>query len=263
MDPGGRRLALLLEYDGTGFAGSQSQPADRTVQDIVEEALAAFTGERQRIALAGRTDAGVHANGQVAALRTATAHSAATFREALNHFLPEDVAVRAVAEVADGFDPRRHAVSRRYRYRIDHGRVRSPLSRHRAWQVEQRLDLPAMAQALERLPAGPGTGFRDWAAFAGAVPAGYPTVRTLLEARLEQRDEHRADVWLEADGFLPHQVRRMVGALARVGRGRLTPGEYAALVDGPPASAGPAAPPQGLTLVTVRYPPGTVEWKLD
>jgi tRNA pseudouridine38-40 synthase len=260
---GGRRIALLLEYDGTAFAGSQSQPAARTVQDTVEEALAAFSGERQRIALAGRTDAGVHATDQVAALRTETAHDATTFREALNHFLPEDVAVRAAAEVATDFDPRRHATSRRYRYRIEHGRVRSPLLRHRAWLVEQALDVSAMADALKRLPSGARTGFRDWAAFAGAVPEGYPTVRTLIEAKLDARGPQSVEVSLEADGFLPHQVRRMVGALERVGRGRLTPAEYAALVDGPPASAGPTAPPQGLTLVAVRYPPGTVDWKLD
>src|SRR5690606_29299596 len=136
-----RRIALLLEYEGTAFAGSQSQPAARTVQDTVEAALVAFTGERQRVAFAGRTDAGVHATGQVAALETSTAHGPETFRDALNHFLPEDVAVRAATEVAADFDPRRHATSRRYCYRIEYGTVRSPLSRHRAWQVERTLDV--------------------------------------------------------------------------------------------------------------------------
>ncbi len=101
---------------------------------------------------------------------------------------------------------------------------------------------------------------RDWAAFGGVVPEGYPTVRTLLGARVERQGPHAVEVWLEADGFLPHQVRRMVGALQRVGTGKLAPEAYAALVDGAPASAGPAAPPQGLTLIAVRYPPGMIDW---
>ena len=253
----GRRLVLLLEYDGTAFAGSQLQPAVRTVQEVVEAALAQFTGRQKRIALAGRTDAGVHALGQVAALDIETAHAPEVVRDALNHFLPEDVAVRAVAEVAAGFDPRRHAVARTYRYRIQDGRVRAPLTRHRAWQVERPLDASAMAAALALLPVGVS---RDWAAFSGAVPAGYPTVRTLLDTRVERCGPQAVQVMLEADGFLPHQVRLTVGALQRVGAGRLSLPEFAALVDGPPASAGSAAPPQGLTLVAVRYPPGTIEW---
>ena len=251
-----RRIALLLEYDGTAFAGSQWQPAVRTVQEVLEAALAEFTGERERIAFAGRTDSGVHASGQVAALSTRTQHSAATCRDALNHFLPEDVVVRQAVEVAVTFDPRRDAEARRYRYRIEDGRGRSPLTRHRAWQVERPLDVSAMAAAMALLPRVA----RDWAAFAGPVPEGYPTVRTLLDAGVERCDARTVMVTMEADGFLPHQVRRTVGAIERVGSGRLTPREFAALADGPPASAGPAAPPQGLTLVAVRYAPGTVEW---
>lgn len=253
----GRRLALLLEYDGTAFAGSQLQPAVRTVQEVVEAALAQFTGRQTRIALAGRTDAGVHALGQVAALDIESAHAPGVVRDALNHFLPEDVAVRAAAEVAAEFDPRRHAVSRLYHYRIQDGRARSPLTRQRAWQVERPLDVATMAAALALLPVRVS---RDWAAFSGAVPAGYPTVRTLLGARVERGAPHTVEVTVEADGFLPHQVRIMVGTLQRVGVGRLTPQEYAALLDGSAASAASAAPPQGLTLVSVGYPPGTIDW---
>lgn len=254
-----RRVALLLEYDGTEFFGSQVQPGKRTVQATVESAVAEFTGERGRAAFAGRTDAGVHASGQVAALSTRTAHSAATFRDALNHYLPEDVVVRAAAEVRADFDPRRDARSRVYRYRIEAGLGevgRRPLSRRRAWQLERPLDVPAMAAALALLPREP----RDWSAFAGAVPEGYPTVRTLLDARVERCGPQAVVVTLEADGFLPHQVRMMVGALQRVGAGRASTQEYARLVDGPPGSAGPACPPQGLTLATVRYAPGTLDW---
>ncbi|MEX2373524.1 MAG: tRNA pseudouridine(38-40) synthase TruA, partial [Dehalococcoidia bacterium] len=199
-DVEGRRIALLLEYDGTDFAGSQVQPGERTVQGTVEAALEEFTGERERIAFAGRTDAGVHASGQVAALSTRSAHSPATFRDALNHFLPEDVAVRAAAETVADFDPRRHARSRLYRYRIEDGLGaprRSPLTRRRAWQVERPLDASAMAEALALLPRES----RDWSAFAGAVAEDYPTVRTLLDARAERCGPHAVLVTLEADGF--------------------------------------------------------------
>lgn len=255
-----RRVALLLEYDGTEFSGSQVQPGKRTVQGTVEAALERLTGERDRVAFAGRTDAGVHASGQVAALSTSSAHSPATFRDALNHYLPEDVAVQATAEVAVDFDPRRHARARVYRYRIEDGlgaMGRRPLTRRQAWQVERPLDVSAMAAAVALLPRVE----QDWSAFAGAVPDDYPTVRTLLDASVERVSPQAVLVTLEADGFLPHQVRMTVGALGRVGAGKLSPQGFADLVEGPPGSAGPAAPPQGLTLVTVRYAPGTIDWE--
>jgi len=263
MEPieGRRGIALLLEYDGTDFAGSQVQPGKRTIQGVTEDALEEFTGERDRVAFAGRTDTGVHASGQVAALSTRSTHSAATFRDALNHFLPQDVVVRSAAEVAVDFDPRRHASSRVYQYRIEDGLgavTRRPLGRLRAWQLGRPLDVPAMAEALALLPIGVE---QDWAAFAGAVPEDYPTVRTMLDARVERCGPHDVRVTLEATGFLPHQVRMTVGALERVGGGRLTPQEFAGLVDGLPGTAGPAAPPQGLTLVSVGYPAGIVEFE--
>lgn len=252
---GRRRIALLVEYDGTAFAGSQAQSACRTVQDTLEAAIVAFTGETQRTRFAGRTDTGVHALGQVVTLDTESAHTPARVREALNHFLPEDLAVRAACEVAADFDPRRRATARRYRYVIEHGSARAPLTRHTAWQREGTLDVAAMAVAAALLPREP----RDWAAFAGPVPDGRSAVRTL--ARCEVRSATgRIEVWMEADAFLPHQVRRTVGAMERVGAGRMTPPRFAQLIDEPASTVGPAAPPQGLTLVAVRYPPGLVDW---
>jgi len=258
-----RRVVLLLEYDGTGFSGSQAQDRRggvRTVQGVVEEALCAFTGERQRVAFAGRTDAGVHALGQVVALDTATSHDMATFRSALNHFLPEDVAVRAAAEVAAGLDPRRHAESRLYRFQIDDGSGRAPLRRLRAWQLSRPLDDRAMTAAAEALLDGPSPRPRDWAAFAGPVPDGYSTLRTLLRFDVRRSRPGRLMVRLEASGFLPQQVRRTVGALVLVGAGKLDAAGFARLADRPPGAAGPPAPPQGLTMLAVRYAPGAVEW---
>jgi tRNA pseudouridine38-40 synthase len=254
---GMRRIALLVEYDGTAFAGSQAQPASRTVQQTIETAIEAFTSETQRVRFAGRTDAGVHALGQVVTLDTESAHSPARFREALNHFLPEDVAVQAACVAPSDFDPRRDVASRLYRYVIEAGRPRSPLTRSSAWQRADALDARAMAEAAALLPQEP----RDWAAFAGRLPEGRSTVRTLMRCEVMRCSPHRLEVWMEADAFLPHQVRRTVGALERVGAGRMTPAEFARLIEAPPCTVGPAAPPQGLTLMAVRYPRGLVDWK--
>lgn len=255
-----RRIALLLEYDGAGFAGSQAQSGRRTVQETVEAAAESLTGERRRIAFAGRTDAGVHAIGQVAALTTEALYPARVFRQALNRYLPQDVAVRAAVEVGAAFDPRRDARSRRYRYDWLDGRVRSPRERGRAWHRERPLDAGAMARAAGLLPVGQP---RDWAAFAGPVPPGYPTVRRLAGCRVERTGPHSVAVRVEADGFLPHQVRRMAGALERVGSGKMSPEAFAELLDGPAGSAGPTAPAAGLTLERVTYATGMVMWDDD
>jgi tRNA pseudouridine38-40 synthase len=251
-----RRIALLVEYDGTDFAGSQAQPDQRTVQDVLEAVVVEFTGEAQRVSFAGRTDTGVHARGQVVTLTTATAHSPVTFRRALNHFLPDDIAVSAASEVAHDFDPRRHARSRIYRYEIDCN-GREPLRRHRAWQRDEALDVAAMSEAVEALPRGE----QDWVAFAGPVPEHYSTVRELMHIDVSRCTARTLAVTMQASGFLPHQVRRTVGALERVGAGKLGIAEFARLIDGPAGSAGPAAPPQGLTLVSVNYEPGTLAWQ--
>ncbi len=258
-----RHLALLVEYDGTEFSGSQSQRGRRTVQDTLEDAIADYCGEpesgRRRIILAGRTDAGVHARAQVAVIDCQRPDALETVRDALNHYLPEDVAVRAACEVAADFDPRRDAVARRYCYRIRDGGTRSPLHRRDVWQRPHALDASAMAAAAAALPRGR----RDWAAFAGAPNGGGSTVRTLTSMAVRRRGAHEIEISMEADAFLPHQVRRTVGALERVGAGATSPREFAALIDAPASSVGPAAPPQGLTLEAVRYPAGTVDWGLD
>ena len=251
-----RRLALLVEYDGTDFAGSQSQPARRTVQGAIEDAVVAYCGEPQRVALAGRTDAGVHARGQVATFEMTRTDDPETVRDALNHHLPADAAVRAACDVASSFDPRRDAVARCYRYRIQDGRPRAPLGRRNVWQRQRALDDRAMAEAAAALPRGR----RDWAAFAGAVDKSATTLRTLLGFSVRRCGPHDLELTMEADAFLPQQVRRTVGALERVGAGAVTPEAFAELADAPASSVGPAAPPQGLTLEAVRYEPGVVDW---
>ena len=255
-----RRVALLVEYDGTELSGSQLQPGRHTVQGALEDALRAYDGgsdaEPRRVALAGRTDAGVHARGQVAAADLARRDGLATVRDALNHYLPDDVAVRAAAEAPPAFDPRRDARARRYRYRIADGRPRSPLTRRERWRVARRLDARAMAAAAALLPRGR----RDWSAFAGALEDGRSPVRTLLRLEVAREADGGVAIAMEADAFLPHQVRRTAGALERVGAGALAPAAFAALAGGEAGRAGPAAPPHGLTLEAVRYEAGLLAW---
>jgi tRNA pseudouridine38-40 synthase len=245
-----RRFALLLEYDGGRYAGSQLQATLPTVQSVLEDALLKATGgDAIRVAYAGRTDAGVHALGQVGSFVSATRLDAETLTRALNAWLPADVVVRCTAQVGDDFDPRRQAVRRRYRYVIDNGPTRSALQRDRAWHVGQTLDVDAMARAAQGV-----LGVHDFKAFASPLEdPSASTVRELMAFEV-RRDGLTVTCELVANAFLPHQVRRMVGALTEVGRGKLTPAQYAAMLDNAAASAGPTAPPHGLYLVQVEYP---------
>jgi tRNA pseudouridine38-40 synthase len=243
-----RRVALLVEYDGSRFAGSQLQSNAVTVQGVLEDAVLKATETSTRVAFAGRTDAGVHARGQVASFETTSTLDGATLQRALNAWLPEDVVVRQVADAGVDFDPRRDARRRHYRYLIDNGRARPALDRARVWYVPGVLDVEAMSAA-----SGAIIGRRDFAAFASRLED---------EDASTVRDLHRFDVGcrgalirldVEANAFLPHQVRRMTGALIEVGKGKMTPEQFVSLLEGPPASAGPAAPAHGLYLMRVDY----------
>ena len=241
---------LALEYDGTAFAGSQFQGNARTVQGELESTWTTLTGERVRWHFAGRTDAGVHARGQVANAHTATHHSPATIQRALNALLPRDMAVRAVREVAPEFHARFSAWRRDYRYDILNEPWPAPLLRERALHVVEPLDAEAMHQAVCLLE-----GKHDFAAFGAAT--GTSTVRCCFGAtcRAWERDERRlVTVELAANGFLRHMVRMIVGTVLKVGRGRLAVSDLGAiLARRDRALAGPAAPPHGLYLESVWY----------
>ena len=242
----GRRFAVLLEYDGTAYSGSQYQENGPSIQSELEAAITRLTSETVRAAFAGRTDAGVHALGQVASFETMSRLTPAEFVSGLNHFLPEDIAVRAAREVAREFDPRRQARSRLYRYRIDNRPVRSPLERDRSWHVARPLDVGAMQQAARRLE-----GVHDFAAFAG--PYEGRTERTLRRCEVTACGRH-VTVEMEAQAFLPHQVRRTVGPLVELGFGRIKEETLTAWLDeARPSAAGPAAPPCGLYLAGIAY----------
>jgi len=242
-----RRIALLLEYEGTSYRGSQLQKGVPTVQGALEEALFRLTEERTRVAMAGRTDAGVHARGQVASFRTEKPLPLRAFVEGLNYYLPEDIAVVAAAEVPLSFDVRRQARRRWYRYLILLRPARSPLLRRFAWHLPERLDLEAMARAAPLLE-----GEHDFAAFTMPAMKGR-AVRHVFRCRFRWRGD-LAFLDMEANAFLPQQVRRTVGALVEVGRGRLSPQALAQMLQQPrPGAASLAAPPHGLCLMRVYY----------
>ena len=244
---GGRRIAVLLEYDGTAYRGSQYQDNGPSIQSELESAIEKLTGALSgRVAFAGRTDAGVHALGQVAAFDTDARLTKSEFESGLNHFLPPDLAVRSAREVEVSFDPRRDALKRVYRYRIDTRPVRSPLRRNRVWHVGRELDIEAMRRVARRLE-----GKHDFAAFAG--PYDGSTDRTLERCEVSQ-ECGGASIEMVARSFLPHQVRRTVGPLVEVGVGRMTEDALVELLrQAMPGSAGPAAPSCGLYLVRVEY----------
>jgi tRNA pseudouridine38-40 synthase len=253
MVTGAQRCVMAtLEYDGTAFAGSQVQPNARTVQGELEEALNRLIGERTRVRLAGRTDAGVHATGQVAAFclpRTLPRGGGLPeLRRRLNAALPPDLAVRALRPAPRGFDPRRDARWRVYRYRIAMNGAKWPLERHRTLEIDDRLDVAAMAAAAARM-----VGERDFAAL-GSHARGR-TVRHLAEVRVVRRGD-LVEVRVTANAFLRRMVRSLVALLLEVGRGRLAAESVDGVLDERRrALHGRAAAPRGLTLERVVYRP--------
>ncbi len=244
--PSARRIALIVEYDGAPYAGSQLQKRHPSIQAELEAAVERLTGSRERVAFAGRTDAGVHALGQVAAFTTTSRLARQTFVSGLNAWLPETIAVQRAVEVPLSFNPRRDATSRTYRYSICNVPARSPLARARAWRVPEPLDDRAMRRAARIL-----IGEHDFAAFSRKE--GTTTRRRVLRCDVERRGA-RVAVEIEANAFLRQQVRRTVGALVEVGRGRLTATELRRLLRlAQPNTAGPVAPAHGLCLLTVTY----------
>lgn len=246
-----RRFAATVSYDGTDFAGSQRQAELRTVQEELERATTTLFGTFTRVKMAGRTDAGVHAEGQVAAFTAETRHDAATVGRALNAHLPADVAVRLVREVPVDFDPRHWARRRAYRYTIHRGEARSPLLRHQAWHVPGDLDVHLMQQAANEL-----LGQRDFTACSGPLEPGRNPVRTISRASLHS--EGCLLVFdIEAEAFLPQMVRRITGNLVHTGRGGQDIARLVQLLgEAQPATLGPVAPPHGLCLRQIWYEEG-------
>ena len=269
-----RTLKLTLAYDGTDFAGWQVQPGRRTVQQTIEDVLTKIAGHSVKVVASGRTDAAVHALAQVASFQTSSELSSEIWLRAINAELHRDLAALAVEEVPAGFNARRDAKRKRYRYVLHDGRIRDVFSRNYAWHAFRRLDAEAMHRAAQPL-----IGKHDFRSFQTAGSRRTTTVRTVFGLTVERLDE--SGQWLvasgqkgeaggtgkrslpvpgviqidiTADGFLYNMVRNIVGTLVEVGRGKRPepwPAEVLAALDR--RAAAPTAPPQGLFLVRVEY----------
>jgi len=244
------KILLIMEYDGTGYHGFQWQNDLPSIQGEVEKALLKLTGERRRVMAASRTDAGVHAKGQVVGFRTGSALPLHNFVNGLNHYLPADIAVKAAYRIDDSFNIRRDALSREYSYYILNSPTRSPMREAFSYLVGSPLDIEAMNRASQAL-----IGEHDFASFVSRNGASLKsTVRRVLRAEIE-RDGELVVFNMVANSFLPHQVRNTVGALIRVGLGKMSVDEFHSLVEVKKlATAGPTAPAQGLCLTRVNYP---------
>ncbi len=243
-----RRIRLTIEYDGSDFAGWQRQPNGPTVQAAVEDALAQMTGVATVAHGAGRTDAGVHALGQVAHFDTDGNIPIVGFRRGLNQLLPRSISVVGAVEAAPDFDARRSARGKLYRYSIWNADARSARAARFRWHVARPLDLQAM-----RAAARPLIGRHDFAAFRAANCERKTTVRTLRRIDVTRAAE-RIDIEVEGDAFLKNMVRIIVGTLSEAGFGKLAPSDVARiLASGDRTLAGPTAPALGLTLVRVNY----------
>ena len=247
-----RTFKLVLGYDGSDFAGWQWQPDQRTIQGELQAALERITQTQAKCTASGRTDAGVHALGQVVSFDSPTQLAPAVLAKALNAELPEDMLVFEVAEAPAGFHALRDALRKRYRYVIQDGRLPDLFSRKYVWHVYQRLDADAMRRAAAAL-----VGTHDFASYETSGSPRLTTVRTVLDLVVERRQAELTDrvvIEVEADGFLYNMVRNIVGTLVQVGKGRAGeswPAEVLALCDR--TKAGMTAPPQGLFLVGVEY----------
>ena len=244
------RYRLTIEYDGTPFVGWQRQANGRSVQQAIEDALLALTGERVAVRGAGRTDTGVHARGQVAHLDLTRAFPVEKLPDALNaHLRPAPVAILAAAVVPDGFDARFSAIGRRYLYRIVNRRAPLALERDRAWRVVRPLDERAMHEAAEAL-----IGTHDFTTFRSVECQAKSPVKTLRELTVTRIGEE-IRIEAEARSFLHSQIRSIAGSLKLVGEGKWQPADVAAaLAARDRAACGALAPPAGLYLMAVAYP---------
>jgi tRNA pseudouridine38-40 synthase len=246
------RYRATLAYDGTAYFGFQIQPGVATIQGQVEAALGNVLGVPTIIWAAGRTDTGVHATGQVIAFDAEWKHDDATLLRAINANLPDDIALQDIKQQAD-FHPRFDALSRTYRYAVAVVHVRQPLLARRAWQLHGTLDEQALQEAASTL-----MGEHDFAAF-GNPPQGENTVRKVFRSAWQIEPLAVGTMYsyeVEATAYLQHMVRRLVGTQIAVGRGQLSLAEFSELLNSADLSQNKwIAPPQGLTLINVSYPP--------
>lgn len=246
-----KKIVLVLEYNGARYCGFQYQINTPTIQDEIEKALFRLTGERVRVVSASRTDAGVHAKGQVVSFRTISVLETPAYKNGLNHYLPPDIAVSASYKVNDKFNVQLDAASREYKYIVYNCKTRSPFQREFSYQVSGELDIEEMNRASQSL-----IGEHDLASFISDFSQSNikSTLRKVYKACLS-RDGGLVYFDITAKSFLPHQVRNTVGTLIRVGLGKISVEDFQTIMEAKkPGAAGPKVPAQGLYLMRVNYP---------
>ncbi|HDL90026.1 MAG TPA: tRNA pseudouridine(38-40) synthase TruA [Thermodesulforhabdus norvegica] len=246
---GERNFRLILEYDGSNYHGWQRQKGLITVQEVVESCLGIMLDRPVKVRASGRTDAGVHAFGQVVNFYAATNLSPEDFQNGLNSLLPEDVVVVGAEEVDLSFHARFSAKRKVYCYRILNRRLRFPLLRNYAWHIPAKLDIEAMRDALKHF-----LGEHDFSAFMASKSSVKSRVRTVFKAELDEFGSGNLVMTFEANGFLRHMVRIMVGTVVEVGLGKRVPGDIPAILKSlDRLQAGRTAPAHGLYLMKVIY----------
>jgi tRNA pseudouridine38-40 synthase len=243
------KFILLIEYDGTQYHGFQWQVGLPTIQDELEQAIRRFCGQSSRVMAASRTDAGVHAKGQVVSFWAKSTLDTMTLVRALNYYLPGDIAVKAAYRASDDFNVRRDALSREYYYYILNSSTRSPFSRRFALFVPKMLDVEAMNEACQLIQ-----GEHDFASFASSLDDSKSTLRNVYEAEIERKGDF-AVFRIVANSFLPHQIRSTIGLLIRLGLGKIGIEGFRDIMEARSLGlAGPLSPACGLCLEKVNYP---------
>jgi len=240
---------LIIEYDGSGFHGWQRQKKDRTVQETIEKALAIMTREKVTVIGSGRTDAGVHALGQVACFKTRSRLDARVFLTGLNSLLPGDVVVHACDPMPDVFHARFDVASKRYRYHILNRPIAPAIGRQFVWHIRKPLDTAAMTQAAMIM-----LGTHDFKAFEGKGSPRDHSIRTVTYSTIKATGDGNLTYDIQANGFLRFMVRNIVGTLVEVGLGKIDSQKVRKILQSKDRSrAGATAPPQGLFLMDVTY----------
>jgi len=254
-----RNIRILIQYDGTAYSGWQVQPNAVTIQGLIEQSLRKITGEETRVLGAGRTDAGVHALGQVACLRTTSALAPQIIQNALNAQLPSDIRIMQADETDESFHARFSAKSKSYFYLISTDRIVTPFLHRYVWRLPFDLDLAAMKESISYV-----TGTHDFSAFRGSGCGAKTAIRTILEATVQKLQMLECMTFrctgnyikfrFEGDAFLRHMVRNMVGTIVEAGKGNIKPEDTGLIMrDGNRNCAGPTAPAQGLYLEKIIY----------
>ena len=243
------KFILLVEYDGTRYHGFQWQAGLPTIQNELEQAIRRFCGQSSRVMAASRTDAGVHAKGQVVSFRAKATLDTMTLVKALNYYLPRDIAVKAAYSASDDFNVRRDALSREYHYYIYSSDTRSPFSQRFALFVPKMLNTEAMNEACQLIQ-----GEHDFISFASSLDGSRRTLRNVYEAGIEKKGDFTV-FRVVANSFLPHQVRSTVGLLIRLGLGKIGIEDFRDIMEARSLGlAGPLSPACGLCLMKVSYP---------